>query len=30
MEKQTGAYKKIEEEAPYRDLSSIDTEDLEE
>ena len=30
MEKQTGAFKKIEEEAPYRDLSSIDTEDLEE
>ncbi len=29
-EKQTGSFKKIEEEAPYRDLSSIDTEDLEE
>ena len=30
MEKQTGAFKKIDEEAPYRDLSSIDTEDSEE
>jgi hypothetical protein len=30
LEKRTGAFKKIEEEAPYRDLSSIETEDLEE
>jgi hypothetical protein len=30
LEKQTGSFKKIEEEAPYRDLASIDNEDLEE
>jgi hypothetical protein len=30
MEKQTGQYKKVDEEAPYKDLSGIDIEEFEE
>jgi DnaK suppressor protein len=30
MEKQSGQFKKVEEEAPYRGLSNIDTEEVEE
>ena len=30
MEKQTGQYKKVDEEAPYKDLSGIETEEFEE
>ena len=30
IEKQTGQFKKIDEEAPYKDLSGIDTEEFEE
>jgi len=30
LEKHTGAFKKLEEEAPYRDLASIESEELEE